>query len=259
MRLSSRLAVFFTAALAAFAAHAVVPESGFWWNPQQPGRGWTIEEQGGWRRAIFGVVTDKRTYGSFFYLLVSFPVGLALWVALVTLLAVGGGLAITVVGIPLLVVTMFGWCFASDLERLLSNTLLGTKIRPLPFGAERNERWPWARLRARFRNRYTWRSFFYELILRLPMGIAGLVVIGFTIVQALHLIVTPVHVAIGMDNQIGPWVLDSMMDAMIAFPIGLLWCGVSASRRSVQDVVLRTSVIYDWRPRREHGEPALTA
>jgi uncharacterized RDD family membrane protein YckC len=45
----------------------------------------------------------------------------------------------------------------------------------------------------------------------------------------------------------------------VAFPIGLLWCGVSASRRSVQDVLLRTAVIYDWRPRREHGEAAVVA
>ena len=37
----------------------------------------------------------------------------------------------------------------------------------------------------------------------------------------------------------------------VGFPIGLLWCGVSASRRSVQDLVVRTSVIYDWRPRRD--------
>ena len=36
----------------------------------------------------------------------------------------------------------------------------------------------------------------------------------------------------------------------VGFPIGLLWCGVSASRRSVQDLVVRTTVIYDWRPRR---------
>jgi len=36
----------------------------------------------------------------------------------------------------------------------------------------------------------------------------------------------------------------------VGFPIGLLWCGVSASRRSVQDLVVRTSVIYDWVPRR---------
>ncbi len=39
----------------------------------------------------------------------------------------------------------------------------------------------------------------------------------------------------------------------VGFPIGLLWCGVSSSRKSVQDVVLRTTVIYDWRPRRATG------
>ena len=32
------------------------------------------------------------------------------------------------------------------------------------------------------------------------------------------------------------------------FPIGLLWCAVSPANRSVQDVVLRTSVVYDWTP-----------
>lgn len=31
-----------------------------------------------------------------------------------------------------------------------------------------------------------------------------------------------------------------------AFPAGLLWAIVSGANRSVQDVVLRTSVIYDW-------------
>ena len=36
----------------------------------------------------------------------------------------------------------------------------------------------------------------------------------------------------------------------VGFPIGLLWCGLSTSRSSLQDVVLRTAVIYDWRPRR---------
>ena len=32
----------------------------------------------------------------------------------------------------------------------------------------------------------------------------------------------------------------------VVFPIGLLWVLVSAQNRSVQDVLLRTSVIYDW-------------
>jgi uncharacterized RDD family membrane protein YckC len=30
------------------------------------------------------------------------------------------------------------------------------------------------------------------------------------------------------------------------FPIGLLWCAVSRENRSVQDIVLRTSVIHHW-------------
>jgi uncharacterized RDD family membrane protein YckC len=35
----------------------------------------------------------------------------------------------------------------------------------------------------------------------------------------------------------------------VFFPIGLLWCAVSPRERSLQDVLLRTSVVYDWRPR----------
>lgn len=34
-----------------------------------------------------------------------------------------------------------------------------------------------------------------------------------------------------------------------AFPIGLFWVAVSRENRSLQDVVLRTSVIYDWTQR----------
>ncbi|MET0693397.1 MAG: RDD family protein [Propionibacteriaceae bacterium] len=32
----------------------------------------------------------------------------------------------------------------------------------------------------------------------------------------------------------------------VVFPLGLLWCAVSATRRSLQDLLLGTSVIYDW-------------
>lgn len=35
----------------------------------------------------------------------------------------------------------------------------------------------------------------------------------------------------------------------VLVPFGLLWAGISREHRSVQDLVLRTSVIYDWRPR----------
>lgn len=41
--------------------------------------------------------------------------------------------------------------------------------------------------------------------------------------------------------------------ACVVFPIGLLWCAVNPQNRSLQDVVLRTSVVYDWQPRGAPG------
>ena len=37
----------------------------------------------------------------------------------------------------------------------------------------------------------------------------------------------------------------------VVFPIGLLWVTISSANRSIQDVIFRTSVIYDWSPRAE--------
>jgi uncharacterized RDD family membrane protein YckC len=47
-------------------------------------------------------------------------------------------------------------------------------------------------------------------------------------------------------QQMGWW--TSLLRAMFCtvFPFGLLWSIVSGANRSVQDVVLRTNVIYDW-------------
>ncbi len=32
----------------------------------------------------------------------------------------------------------------------------------------------------------------------------------------------------------------------VVFPVGVLWCAMTDSRRSLQDLLLGTSVIYDW-------------
>jgi uncharacterized RDD family membrane protein YckC len=33
------------------------------------------------------------------------------------------------------------------------------------------------------------------------------------------------------------------------FPVGLLWCAVSGENRSLADLLVRTSVVYDWHVR----------
>ena len=42
------------------------------------------------------------------------------------------------------------------------------------------------------------------------------------------------------------------------FPVGLLWCAVDRDRRAIHDLVLRTSVIYDWitHPSARWGDPS---
>lgn len=47
-------------------------------------------------------------------------------------------------------------------------------------------------------------------------------------------------------NRLG-WLLAAVRSLFCTFfPIGLLWVVVSKTNRSIQDSVLRTSVIYDW-------------
>lgn len=38
----------------------------------------------------------------------------------------------------------------------------------------------------------------------------------------------------------------------VLFPIGLVWCAVSRTRRSIPDLLVRTTIVYDWLPRPSH-------
>ncbi|AOW93880.1 hypothetical protein BFN03_17750 [Rhodococcus sp. WMMA185] len=42
----------------------------------------------------------------------------------------------------------------------------------------------------------------------------------------------------------------------VMFGFGLLWAAVDPRRRSVQDILLRTTVVYDWEPDLHLGEAA---
>lgn len=52
----------------------------------------------------------------------------------------------------------------------------------------------------------------------------------------------------GHGSRIGP--VRALVRAVLyaVFPLGLLWCAISAKRHSLQDVVLRTQVVYAWLP-----------
>ena len=177
----------------------------------------------GWVERFFGVAARWETWAALFYLLVSFPLAIGSWVALVTLVAVGGGLAITVVGIPLLFFTMLLWCFYADLERILANGLLRTQIRPLPFAREGDKPWIWPRVSARLKNSYSWRAFGFLLFIRFPLGIAGFFALSFTVGTAFQFVISGfIVLAGGREHIFGIWHAESAAEGIALIVSGLL-------------------------------------
>jgi uncharacterized RDD family membrane protein YckC len=51
------------------------------------------------------------------------------------------------------------------------------------------------------------------------------------------------------------WAVAALRSALcVVFPAGLLWTVVSKQNLSVQDILLRTIVVYDWRPQTLRGQ-----
>ena len=58
-------------------------------------------------------------------------------------------------------------------------------------------------------------------------------------------------------HQLLGWIRSVLRAVVcVVWPVGLLWCGISRSRRSVADIVLRTIVVYDALP---YAGPATSA
>lgn len=184
-----------------------------------------VEHSSRWqmaRRAFFGVATRWQTYARLLYLLVSFPLGVAVFVALVTLIATGAGLAITLAGLPLLVLTMFGWCYAAEVHRLLANALLRTEVRPLPFDGESGKVWQWSRIKGRLGNQYTWRALAFGFV-SFAMGTAAISIAWSTLGQSFALIHMPVTFWLGEGPELGPgWRIDTWREAFLCSIAGVL-------------------------------------
>ena len=100
---------------------------------------------------VLGAYADRRTWEVAAYLLLGLPLGVLGFVLLVTGFSLGLGLLVTLLGIPVLVVTILLARTLASFERRLASTLLEA---PLPLGGGRipdePDRGLWRRLRAMF-------------------------------------------------------------------------------------------------------------
>ena len=166
------------------------------------------------------VVREPQSYRNLLYLAIALPLGIAYVAVLVAGLSIGAGLAVIVIGLGLLLATLFALRAMAAVERTLARRLLRIAIHPpLEGGIHANWR---QRVQLWLRDPVTWKSLVF-LLGKLPMGIlafAAISLLGFT---SLVLAFAPVLVAITPVIFFG-WEIDNPVAAIAAVPVGiLLW------------------------------------
>lgn len=126
-------------------------------------------------QAAFRVALDKQSYRNMLYLLLSFPLGLGYFVALVAGIALGIGTLIIWIGVPILIAIMIAWWYVAAFERHLTMRLLRVSIAPMGTAAPASLRW-WQTLPARLSKGMAWKTLAY-LLLKFPLGLVSFILL----------------------------------------------------------------------------------
>ncbi len=174
-------------------------------------------------------LVDPRTYGRIGYLLLAGLLGVTEFVFLVVAISLGVGLAITLIGIPILVLSVYAWGGLAEGERRIIAALTGTVIpnpyRPVPEGASR-----WGRLRARLADPATWKDLVF-LLLQFPFGLVSFVLAVTILSLGIHGVCLPLwYWALPEGMDYGFWTVDTLPEALAVVPVGaaLLLLGIPA-------------------------------
>lgn len=166
--------------------------------------------------------TNSRTYGTLAYLLLSLPLGVFGYVVVVSGLALGLGLLVTLVGIPILVLTLLFVREYASMQRGIAWSMLQA---PLPRRAAQraeSEGIYWQRLGELITSPKTWRELVYVLV-SLPLGVIGFSLAVTLIALMFAGLAQPIVVAAGVDARIGTWVIDTFEESLVYLPVSLLF------------------------------------
>jgi len=185
----------------------------------------TIRTESAWRSLLRPLITT-RGWTAVTHHLLGLPLGIAYFTWLITGLSTGVGLAITIVGIPLLTAVLASVRPLLAWESELANALLGTRI-PRSGLAPAPEADGWfAKLKAYWTDGPTWRGVLY-LLGRFPVGAFTFTVALSTYASALYLIAAPI-VAPFDAVDLGFWAPDTWYEGLALLPFGLLLLPIAA-------------------------------
>ncbi|HEX2416227.1 MAG TPA: sensor domain-containing protein [Thermoleophilaceae bacterium] len=164
---------------------------------------------------------DPLTYRRIAYLLLALPLGVIEFSFLVTAISFGVSTVITLIGIPVLVGTVYAWRWLAGLERRLIGVLTGIQIaspyRPAPAGGN----W-WQRLQARLADPATWKDLLF-LMLQLGLGIVSFTIATVVLATILGTLFAPAfYWAVPDGLQLGIVTVDTLGEAIAMVPLGAL-------------------------------------
>jgi hypothetical protein len=164
----------------------------------------------------------KKFFPNLVYLLLALPLGILYFVILVTGYALGAGLIITLVGVPILVTMIFVTYLLGDLDRAMTSKLLGVKIAKPEAKPARDDS---ARsiLVTQLRSLQFWKEFIY-LLLKMPLGVVAFTVTIVLISLSLGLIAAPFILTYVPDAQMTLWhgqQIDTMQEAVVTSVVGM--------------------------------------
>jgi signal transduction histidine kinase len=178
-----------------------------------------IEQDRPGGRFPFRFLLTSEPWRGALFLLFSFVIGIFWFVLLVSLISTGLGLAITLIGIPILLLTLVAAQLGGRFERWRINVMLDDEIRdpyrPLPEGTF------WQKLRAYVSDWAVWRDTIY-LFLLFPIGVIEFVILTLSFSIPLHLLTMPFWYDFAQQNSDGPpWLASNLTEALALAALGI--------------------------------------
>ena len=176
-------------------------------------------------KVYFEVVVKRQTYLNILYLLLSFPLGTAYFIFLITGISVGVGLLFVWVGFVILLFLFTTWWLLLVFERALAIGLLHVNIPPLTREGLQ-VKGLWKTFTAYVTNPVTWKGLLY-LLLKFPLGIinftfslAALVVSVILLIAPFIYHFVPLQISLTWNSV---WQINTLPEALVACVIGAIF------------------------------------
>jgi hypothetical protein len=166
---------------------------------------------------------EARSYTNLLFLVLAFPLGLTYFLFLTVGLALGVGLTLIWIGIPILALVFAGSWGMTALERQLAIHLLGAAVPPMsPAAAPAAPRGFWRTVQDFLANPVTWKGMGY-LLIKLPLGIVTFAVTTFLFALSAAFLLAPFAYPSGLLELDGAvFTIDGPGSALLCGLVGLL-------------------------------------